>query len=82
MAWACLLLPLAGSKRARMRLRRVPGLPAVLVAATLSLGAMVYLSGCGTSGFDQAPQSYTVVATATDAVTGAHSSVNVTLTVE
>lgn len=82
MAWACLLLPLAGCKRARLQLRRMPGLPAVLVAATLSLGAMVYLSGCGASGFDQAPQSYTVVATATDAVTGAHSSVNVTLTVE
>jgi hypothetical protein len=57
----------------------------VLAAAALSLGAMACLSGCGSSGvgfFNQAPKSYTVVVTATDVVTGAHSSTNVTLTVQ
>jgi sugar lactone lactonase YvrE len=80
-----LLLPMAAIKPARRRLRKMPGLPVVLAVATLSLGAMVCLSGCGSSGvgfFNQAPKSYTVVVTATDTVTGAHSSTNVTLTVQ
>jgi hypothetical protein len=85
MALALLLLPMVGIKTARRRLRMMPGLPVVLAAAALSLGAMACLSGCGSSGvgfFNQAPKSYTVVVTATDVVTGAHSSTNVTLTVQ
>jgi hypothetical protein len=78
-ALAFLLLPCTRVKR--MWLRKAPGLPLVLAAALLSLGAMAGLSGCGTSGYGLTPKSYTVVAIATDAVTGAHSSVNVTLTV-
>jgi DNA-binding beta-propeller fold protein YncE len=83
MALAFLLLPIAGIKPVRKGLRKLPGLPVVLAAAALALGAMVCLSGCSSNGFfNQAPKSYTVVVTATDAVTGAHSSTNVTLTVQ
>jgi DNA-binding beta-propeller fold protein YncE len=83
MALGLLLLPLAGIKPVRRRLRKLPGLPVVLAAAVLSLGAGVCLSGCSSNGFfNQAPAQYTVVVTATDAVTGAHSSTNVTLTVQ
>jgi hypothetical protein len=84
MALALLLLPMAGIKRVRRRLRKMPGLPVVLAAFALSLGAMACLSGCGSSGgfFNQAPTHYTVVVTATDKVTGAHSSTNVTLNVQ
>jgi hypothetical protein len=49
----------------------------------LALGAMVGLSGCSSNGFfNQAVTHYTVVVTATDVVTGANSSTNVTLTVQ
>jgi hypothetical protein len=83
MALALLLLPIAGIKPVRRRLRKLPGLPVVLAAAVLSLGAMVCLSGCSSNGFfNQAATQYTVVVTATDTVTGAHSSTNVTLTVQ
>jgi hypothetical protein len=85
MALAFLLLPMAGVKPVRRRLRRLPSLPVVLAAVALSLGAMVCLSGCGSSGvgfFNQAPKSYTMVVTATDTVTGAYSSTNVTLNVQ
>jgi hypothetical protein len=84
-ALAFLLLPIAGIKPVRKRLGKLPGLPVGLAAAALSLGAMVCLSGCGSSGvgfFNQAPKSYPVVVTATSTVTGAHSSTNVTLTVQ
>ncbi len=82
-ALAFLLLPVAGIKPVRRRLRSAPGLPAVLAVAALALGAMVCLSGCSSNGFfNQAATRYTVVVTATDAVTGAHSSTNVTLTVQ
>jgi sugar lactone lactonase YvrE len=84
MALALLLLPMAGIKRVRRRLRKMPGLPVVLAAAALSLGAMVCLTGCGSSGgfFNQAPTQYTVAVTATDTVTGAHTSTSVTLNVQ
>ena len=83
MALALLLLPIASIKRVRRRLRQLPGLPVVLAAAALALSAMVCLSGCGSNGFfNQSAKSYTVVVTATDTVTGAHSSTNVTLTVQ
>jgi hypothetical protein len=81
MALAFLLLP--GIKRVRRRLRTMAGLPMVLAAAALALGAMVCLGGCSSGGFfNQAATHYTVVVTATDTVTGAHSSINVTLTVQ
>jgi hypothetical protein len=84
MALAFLLLPMVGLKPVRRRLRKVPGLPVVLATGALSLGAMVCLSGCGSSGgfFNQAPKGYTVVANATDTVTGAHSSISVTLNLQ
>jgi Subtilase family len=84
MALAFLLLPMAGIKPLRRRLGKMPGLPVMLAAAALSLGAMVCFSGCGSNGgfFNQAAQSYTVVVTATDTVTNAHTSANVTLTVQ
>jgi hypothetical protein len=83
MALALLLLPMAGIKPVRRRLRKLPDLPVVLAAATLALGAMVCLSGCSSNGFfNQAAKSYTVVVTATDTATGARSSTNVTLTVQ
>jgi hypothetical protein len=76
-----LLLPLAGLKR----LRQMPRLFLVLFAAALSLGAVLGLSGCGTSGngfFNQSVQSYAVKVIATDMKTGAAVSANVTLTVQ
>ncbi len=83
MALALLLLPMAAIKPARRRLRKMPGLPVVLAAAALALGAIVCLSGCSSNGFfNQAAKSYTVVVTATDVVTGAHSSTNVTLNLQ
>jgi hypothetical protein len=83
MALALLLLPMAGIKPVRRRLRNLAGLSMVLVAA-LSMGALVCLSGCGSGSgfFNQAPTHYTVAVTATDTVTGAHSSTNVTLNVQ
>jgi hypothetical protein len=50
----------------------------------LSLGAILGLSGCGTSNgfFDQRPQVYIVKVSATDLKTGAVASTNVTLTVQ
>jgi sugar lactone lactonase YvrE len=78
-----LLLPFAGMKTVRRRLRQIPQLTFVL-AITLSLGVVLGLSGCGgkSSAASQPTTSYTVAVTATDTVTGAHSSVNVTLNVQ
>jgi hypothetical protein len=85
MALAFLLLPMAGIRPVHRRLRKLPDLPVMMGAAALSLCTMMCLSGCGSSGvgfFNQAPKSYTMVVTATDTVTGAHSSTNVTLNVQ
>jgi hypothetical protein len=72
---------MAGIKPIQKRLGKIPGLSVMLAAAALSLGAMVCLSGCGGNGFFyQAPRSYSVVLTATDTVTNARTSTNVTLT--
>jgi hypothetical protein len=75
-----LLLPLAGRKR----LRQMPRLMVVLFAATVSLGAVLGLSGCGGGSgfFNQPAQSYTVTVIATDLKTNATVSTNVTLTVQ
>jgi len=78
-----LLLPLAGIKTVRRRLRQIPRLTVALTVMVLSLGALLGLSGCGGNGAaDQTSISYTVVVTATDVITGAHSSTNVTLNVQ
>jgi len=63
--WAILLLPFAGKlRRAGKRLGRAISL---LLLLGLGMGAMVGLSGCGsTSGlFSQQQRTYTVVVTAT-----------------
>jgi hypothetical protein len=73
-----LLLPLARLKR----LRQMPRLFLGLLAAILSLGALLGLSGCGGGFFNQPAQSYAVMVIATDVKTGASVSTNVTLTVE
>jgi hypothetical protein len=78
--WGLLLLPLAGVKPIRRRLQRMPRLLIALVA----LGAVAGLIGCGGHDTPTLPtvKSYTVAVTATDQVTGAKSSVNVTLNVQ
>ena len=78
-----LLLPLAGMKSARKRLRQTPFLLATL--AVISLGAVMGLIGCsggGSASPTSTAKNYTVVATATDAVTKTQSSANLTLTVQ
>jgi hypothetical protein len=83
LALGFLVLPLAGMKSARRRLRQMPQLTAILAVMVLSLGAVLGLSGCGGKGVaTPAAKSYTVVVTATDGTTGAHSSANVTLNVQ
>jgi hypothetical protein len=78
-----LLLPLVGIKTVRRRLRQMPHLTVTLAVMVLSLGALLGLSGCGGDGAGtQNAKSYIVTVTATDVVTGAHSSANVTLNVQ
>jgi hypothetical protein len=78
-----LLLPLAGMKSVRRRLRQMPRLTVALAIAVLSLGALLGLSGCGgKDAANQTAKSYTVAVIATDVTTGAHSSANVTLNVQ
>jgi hypothetical protein len=78
-----LLLPLAGMKIVRRRSRQMPRLTVALAAMVLSLGTLLGLSGCGGSSSPGATaKSYTVVVTATDAITAAHSSINLTLNVQ
>jgi hypothetical protein len=77
-----LLLPLLAIKAARQRMR----LPLALLAVVLSLGAVLGISGCSSSSatppMTAAPQTYTVVVTATDTTTKIQSSTNLTLTVQ
>jgi len=80
-----LLLPLLGIKAARRRLRQ--SLPLLLLVVGLSLGTVLGISGCGGSSTPAPPpppaaQTYTVVVTATDAMTNIQSSANLTLTVQ
>jgi predicted small lipoprotein YifL len=73
-----LMLPLLGTKRARRRLLRCS--PLVLM---ILLGGVMALAGCGTSSPSYPPaQTYTMVVTATDTTTGAHTATNLTLTVQ
>jgi hypothetical protein len=80
-AFGLLMLPLAGMKSARRR-RQIPRLSAMLAVATLSLGAVMSLSGCSNGSPSQAAKSYAMVVTATDATTGTQSSTNLILTVQ
>jgi Bacterial Ig-like domain (group 3)/Chitobiase/beta-hexosaminidase C-terminal domain len=73
-----LLGPLVGIWRARRRVRRAGWL---VVLAILSLGALLGVSSCGGSGFfNQPPQTYSVVLTATSGT--AQHSTTFNLTVE
>jgi hypothetical protein len=74
-----LLLPLAGLKTVR---RRLPQLTVALTVMVMSLGALLGLSGCGGSAANPTAKSYTVVVTATDTTTNAHSSINLTLNLQ
>jgi hypothetical protein len=77
------LLPLAGMKSVRRRLRQMPRLMVALAIMILSLGSVLGLSGCGgNNAANQTVKSYTVAVTATDVTTGAHSSANITLNVQ
>ena len=77
------LLPLAGMKSVRRRLRQMPRLTVALAIMILSLGSVLGLSGCGVSdAANQTAKSYTVAVTATDVTTGAHSTANVTINVQ
>ncbi|AEU38792.1 NHL repeat containing protein [Granulicella mallensis] len=84
MAFALLILPLAGMTS--LRKRQLLRLSVMLAIATLSLGAMLSLSGCGgnhgSSSSSPTAQNYALVMTAMDAATGAKSSANLTLTVQ
>ena len=61
-----LLLPLAGAKRFRERLTKLPQM--LLLFGGLSLGLVAGLGGCGSGGFLGSPQgqtNYTITITAT-----------------
>lgn len=78
-----LLLPVAGMKKARRRLRQIQQKPLALIAAFLMLAAMVGLSGCAGDGpLLPLPANYKILVTATDMTNGAHSSTSLTLTVQ
>ena len=81
-----LLLPLAGLKQVRRRLRNMPRLMAMLALAVLSLGAVLGMTGCGgspaQSSTNPTPTSYAVKVIAADATTAATTSINLTLTVQ
>jgi hypothetical protein len=78
-----LLLPLAGMKSVRRRMRHMPRLTVALAITVLSLGAVLGLSGCGgNDAANQTAKSYIVAVTATDVSTGSHSSINITLNVQ
>jgi hypothetical protein len=83
-AFGFLLLPLAGLKQVRRRLRQMPRLTALMLAMALSFGAVLGLSGCGSQSgfFSQAAQSYSVGITATDSTMGGQASTTVTFTVQ
>jgi hypothetical protein len=77
-----LLLPLAGLKTVRRRLKVIPGLTVALTVMVLSLGALLGLTGCGGGTPTPTANSYTVVVTATDATTSAQSSIKLTLNMQ
>jgi hypothetical protein len=63
-----LLLPLAGAKRFRERLTKLPRMLLLLVFGGLSLGLVAGLGGCGSGGFFGSPKgqtSYTITISAT-----------------
>jgi hypothetical protein len=65
-----LLLPLAGAKGFRARLRAMPRTGVLALVAALSLAAALGLGGCGSGGFFGSPKgqtSFTITITATSA---------------
>jgi hypothetical protein len=65
-----LLLPLAGARRFRARLRAMPRTGVLALVATLGLGAALGLGGCGSGGFLGTPKGqtvFTITITATSA---------------
>jgi hypothetical protein len=82
-----LILPLLGMKAAQKRLRQMPRLGAVLLAAGLSLGAVLGISCCAgsqpPSGSSTAEaQTYTLAVAATDTTTNAQSTMSIALTIQ
>ena len=81
LALGLFLLPLLGVKLPRTRLRGL-----LLFLAAAMLGSIVGVTGCSGGGKTSTPppaaQSYPLTVAATDAVTGAKSSVSLTLTVQ
>jgi hypothetical protein len=65
-----LLLPLAGVRSFRARLRAMPRTGVLALVATLGLGAALGLGGCGSGGFLGTPKGqtvFTITITATSA---------------
>ncbi|WP_446743002.1 hypothetical protein [Silvibacterium acidisoli] len=95
LALGVLLLPFAGMRSARRRLRQKSALFMPVLIVGFALGTLAALSGCGgggstgsststtTSGSTApASETYSLTVTATDAVAGANSSTALTLTVQ
>ena len=79
--FAFLMLPICGFKAGRSALRKACSRSTSLLMVLLSLVGLVALSGCGTGSY-QAPQKYNVIVIATDSVTGATASTEVSLMVQ
>jgi predicted small lipoprotein YifL len=78
-----LLLPCLGLKRARRQLRRIGRSWRSSIAALALFGALAALAGCGSTGPSYpAPQAFVVAVTVTDAATGAHTAIDLALTVQ
>jgi hypothetical protein len=77
-----LLLPFIVLNTVRRRLKMIPRLTVALTVMVLSVGALLGLIGCGGNAPTPTGNSYTVVVTATDTATNAHSSINLTLNVQ
>jgi predicted small lipoprotein YifL len=75
--------PSLGLKRARRQLRRIGRSWRSSIAALVLFGALAALAGCGSTGPSYpAPQAYVVAVTVTDAATGAHTAIDLALTVQ
>jgi hypothetical protein len=67
LAWALLLLPLAGTRRLRRSRKRMQRLMAIAVFLFVGGAGLATITGCGSGNgfFGQAPQNYSVTVTAT-----------------
>ncbi len=80
-AFAFLMLPLFGIKSGRSALRKMSKRPMALLILLLSIGAVLGMTGCGT-GFYHVPHKYDIAVIATDAVTGATGTTEVSIIVQ